>query len=367
MASSQAIQALTSTYKFLKTPIIVSAPMRVFAGPDLAVATSRAGGLGFIGPGVKPTDLDSKLEKARLLLEQNPVSPNTSQRSKLSFSRTLPIGVGFQLFDGDLEVAASSVRKYKPAVAWLFVPKTGQAELDEWTARLREVSPSTKIWIQVGSVAEAVAAARSGHAPDVLVLQGIDAGGHGLRKGAGVLSLLPEASDALRAVGSDIPLLAAGGISDGRGVASVLGTGVAAGAVMGTRFLASSEAEIRPDYQNDVLRVSDGGQNTTRTDLFDRLQGRLDWPERYDGRAIINASVRDELSGTDFSANQKVFQTQMKEGTLGWGNEGRMTAYVGSAVGLIKSVEKAGDIVEKARKEAREALRQAVEGLDVSS
>jgi len=136
---------------------------------------------------------------------------------------------------------------------------------------------------------------------------------------------------------------------------------------MGTRFLASHEAEIKPDFQSDVLRVSDGGQNTTRTDLFDRLQGRLDWPERYDGRAIINASVRDELAGVEFPENKKTFQAQQKDGTLGWGDDGRMTAYVGSAVGLIKSVEKASEIIERARKEARDALRQAVDGLDQSS
>ena len=340
--------------------------MRVFAGPDLAVATSRAGGLGFIGPGAKPTDLDSKLEKARTLLDQVPVSYNSSTL-QTSFSHTLPIGVGFQLFDGDLNVAASAVRKFKPVAAWLFVPPTGQVELDEWTARLRDASPSTKIWIQVGSVAEAVAAAQSQHAPDVLVIQGIDAGGHGLRKGAGVTSLLPEVSDALRNLKSEIPLFAAGGIADGRGVAAALGTGVAAGAVMGTRFLASSEAEIKSDFQNDVIRLSDGGQSTVRTDLFDRLQGRLDWPERYDGRAIVNASVRDHLAGIDFPENMKTFQAQQKEGTLGWGDEGRMTAYVGSAVGLIKSIEKASVIIERVRKEARDALRHAVDNLDQSS
>ncbi|KAJ9607380.1 hypothetical protein H2200_008453 [Cladophialophora chaetospira] len=363
MPSSHAIQALKATYKFLKTPIIVSAPMRVFAGPELAVATSRAGGLGFIGPGVKPTDLDLKLEKARNLLDQNPISYNT-KTSQPSFSHTLPIGVGFQLFDGDLKVAASAVRKHKPAAAWLFVPATGQAEVDEWTSRLREASPSTKIWLQVGSVAEAIAAAKSRHAPDVLVIQGIDAGGHGLRKGAGVVSLLPEVSDALKEIGSNIPLFGAGGIADGRGVAAVLGTGVAAGAVIGTRFLASTEAEIKTGYQEDVLRVSDGGQSTVRTDLFDRLQERHDWPERYDGRAIINASVKDDLANVDFQENKRVFQSQQKDGTLGWGEDGRMTAYVGSAVGLVRNVEQAQVIVERAREDAKQALQEAVAGLD---
>ncbi|ETI28216.1 hypothetical protein G647_00665 [Cladophialophora carrionii CBS 160.54] len=363
MTTSPAIQSLKSTYKFLRTPIIVSAPMRVFAGPDLAVATSRAGGLGFIGPGLKPADLGSKLERAQALLDQAPIDHN-SKSPQPSSSHILPIGVGFQLFDGDLQIATSTVRKYKPAAAWLFVPKTGQSEVDQWTLGLREASPSTKIWLQVGSVAEAMAAAESKHAPDVLVIQGIDAGGHGLRKGAGIISLLPEVWDALRKIGSDIPLFGAGGIADGRGVAAVLGTGVAAGAVMGTRFLASKEADVKSDYQNDVLRVADGGQSTIRTDLFDRLQERHDWPERYDGRAIINASVRDELAGLDFRENKKLFKSQQQDGSLGWGDDGRMTAYVGSAVGLVTSVERAQDIIERAREDAKQALRKAVAELD---
>ncbi|EXJ57681.1 uncharacterized protein A1O5_12471 [Cladophialophora psammophila CBS 110553] len=365
MAASRAVQRLKATYNFLKTPIIISAPMRVFAGPDLAVATSRAGGLGFIGPGGDPTDLDPKLEKARSLLNLKPVTVSDSTPLDSLDGDNLPIGVGFQVFDGDLEVAAATIRKYMPAAAWLFVPVSGQSELDEWTSRIRKESPSTKIWIQIGSVAEAVDAAKSKHAPDVLVVQGVDAGGHGLRKGAGVVSLLLEVADALREIGSEIPLVGAGGIADGRGVAAVLATGVAAGAVMGTRFLASNEAEIKKGYQEDVLRVSDGGQSTIRTDLFDRLQGRDDWPERYDGRAIINGSVRDDLAGMDLKENKQIFQEQMKNGSIGWGEHGRMTAYVGSAVGLVRTVDSAQEIVEQCRAEAKQALLHAVDGLEI--
>ncbi|KIW24231.1 uncharacterized protein PV07_09959 [Cladophialophora immunda] len=363
MAASRAVQHLKATYTFLKTPIIISAPMRVFAGPDLAVATSRAGGLGFIGPGVRPTDLDSKLEKARSLLQQTPIPAHDSISANASDIDCLPIGVGFQLFDGDLEVAAAAVRKHRPAAAWLFVPASGQSELDQWTLRIRRESPSTKIWIQIGSVAEAVAAAKSTHAPDVLVVQGIDAGGHGLRKGAGIVSLLPEVADALQELGSEIPLVGAGGVADGRGVAAVLATGVAAGAVMGTRFLASNEAEIKKGYQEDVLRVSDGGQSTIRTDLFDRLQGRDDWPPRYDGRAIINGSVRDDLAGMELKQNKQIFQEQLKNGSIGWGEDGRMTAYVGSAVGLVRAVDSAQEIIERSRGEAKAALQLALDEL----
>lgn len=100
MPSLRAIQQLKTAYPFLKTPVIVSAPMRVFAGPEMAAATSCAGGLGFIGPGVRPTDLAPKLEKARALLHQAPVTYNPRHPTP-PLEESLPVGVGFQLFDGD--------------------------------------------------------------------------------------------------------------------------------------------------------------------------------------------------------------------------------------------------------------------------
>ena len=105
----------------------------------------------------------------------------------------------------------------------------------------------TKIWIQIGTVSDAVEVAHL-CAPDVLVVQGADAGGHGLAQGAGIASLLPEVADALREVGKDfIPLVAAGGIVEGRGVAACIASG-ANTVVIGTRFLASREANITKGY-----------------------------------------------------------------------------------------------------------------------
>ena len=360
MTVKRHIQRLKAAYPFLKVPVIISAPMRVFAGPELAVATYRAGGLGFIGPGVRPTDLDSKLQKARELLKEIPMAQSSAIES---ITKCLPIGVGFQLFDGDLEVAVTNVQKYRPAAAWLFVPARGQQDLDQWISGIRKVSGSTQIWLQVGSIMEAIEAVKSQHPPDVLVVQGIDAGGHGLKKGAGVISLLPEIADRLHEIGQDIPLVGAGGIADGRGVAAVLATGVAAGAVMGTRFLASKEAEIQRGYQEDVLRVADGGQNTVRTTLFDRLQGRDDWPDQYDGRAIVNASVRDDQAGMELHTNKQKFDQVLQSESNRWGEDGRLTAYVGSAVGLVRKVLSAQEIVEDARSQARAALKEAVDGL----
>lgn len=89
----------------------------------------------------------------------------------------LPIGVGFQTWAGDLNVASQVLEKFRPSAVWLFAPRHGQEELDEWARRVREVSRGTQIWIQVPSVGEAREAMGSEQRPDVLVVQGADAGG----------------------------------------------------------------------------------------------------------------------------------------------------------------------------------------------
>ena len=351
--TTQHLQLLKKTYPWIQTPLVISAPMRVFAGPALATAVSRAGGIGFMGPGATPSELDTALSSARSLLSQKETEKSTSLPKT-----PVPIGIGFQTFDADLEVAVREIKKHIPAAVWLFAPRNGQEELDEWTRRIRDVSPETGIWIQVGSVKDAVAAAKSKDRPDVLILQGIDAGGHGLAKGAGIISLLPETQDALAELRIQIPLIAAGGIADGRGVASALSLG-AVGAVMGTRFLASSEANIPKGYQRDVLRTRDGGQNTVRTTLYDHLAGRHDWPKEFDGRNVVNRSWTEKEQGVGFEAMKRSYEESKGKGDYGWGEEGRLTAYMGSAVGLVREVKGAGEIVERTRDEARDALLMA--------
>jgi nitronate monooxygenase len=212
-----------------------------------------------MGPGAKPSDLDVFLSEAKILLGP---AFHTSHS-------TLPVGIGFQTFPADLKVASQTIQTYKPCAVWIFVPRDGQKELDNWSKKVREVSPETKI----GSVGDALKAVRSVQAPDVLVIQGIDAGGHGLAKGAGIVSLLPEVADELGDL--NIPLIARGGIADGHGVAAALSLG-AAGVVMGTRFLAAKETNVSKGYQGDVLRIKDCGQNTLRTTLYDESAGRTD-------------------------------------------------------------------------------------------
>lgn len=316
--------------------------MRVMAGPALAVAVSRAGGLGFLGPGAKTQDTADDLKKASSLIRGARASSATFSTIPTTESY-LPIGVGFQLWADDIHVALAAIEKHKPCTAWLFAPRQGPKEFDNWSGRIRQASPETQIWLQIGTLKEAKQLLLNSEKPDGIVVQGTEAGGHGRAKdGMGLMTLLPEISDAM--TGSQIPLFAAGGIADGRGVAAALCLG-ASGVVMGTRFLAASEARISRGYQNEVVRASDGAASTTRTLLYNHLRGTFGWPEEYSPRTIINKSFVEEQEGRSFEDLKKLHDEAAKAGDSGWGPEGRLATYAGASIGLIHDVKDAEDIV----------------------
>lgn len=340
-----------SQFPWMISPFIIGAPMRVMSGPHLAFAISRAGGLGFIGPGAKPEDTSKDLVTVRELLRNS--LPNTLP-SAFPSTNTLPVGVGFQLWNGDLNSAVQAVREHRPCAAWLFAPRRGQEELDEWTSRIREASPDIQIWIQIGTVKESIEAAKSAHRPDALVIQGAEAGGHGrAADGMGIMALFPEISDQVH--DSGMSLFAAGGIADGRGVAAALSLG-ATGAVMGTRFLAATEARISKGYQQEIVRATDGAQCTTRTMLYNHLRGTIGWPEQYSPRGIVNQSFHDHQAGVEFEELKKRHDEAVHSGDKGWGPEGRLATYAGAAVGLIHDVQDAEAIVKNVQGEAKEII-----------
>lgn len=323
--------------------------MRVMAGPHLALAVSRAGGLGFIGPGAKPEDTATDLVTTRTLLDGSNTFPPPYQSGG-----KLPVGVGFQLWNGDLHHAAQAVKQHHPCAAWLFAPGHGQT-LDNWTAVLREAAPGIHIWHQIGTLQESIEALNSAHPPDVLVVQGAEAGGHGRATDSmGLVALFPEIADKIR--GSQISLIAAGGIADGRGVAAALALG-ADGVAMGTRFLASTEARISKGYQDEIVRASDAAKTTTRTQLYNHLRGTMGWPEQWSPRGIVNKSWHEHQAGVVFEELRTRHDEAAKSGDEGWGPEGRLATYAGAAIGLVHCVEDAGVLVHRLQDDAKTILK----------
>ena len=339
----------TARFPWIKHPLIVSAPMRLIALAPLAVAVSMAGGLGFIGVGYDLSNLEAELQKAKALCYKHGFAS--------SDKGVLPVGVGLINWGADLTVALKVLKDYPPAAVWLFAPKRNQ-DLVNWSNGVRAATHGkTEIWVQIGTVADAAEIADI-CSPDVFVVQGSDAGGHGLEQGASIVTLLPEVTDALKNMGkANIDLVATGGIVEGRGVAASLALG-AKGVVMGTRFLASEEAQIAKGYQDDVLRSNDGGISTVRSKVYDTLRGTVKWPNRYGGRGIINESYRDAHKGEVTAEMRRLHDEALEKGDAGWGEHGRLTAYAGTGVGLIHQAMSASVIINEVRSDAIRILQQ---------
>ncbi|KAL9020251.1 MAG: hypothetical protein Q9185_002534 [Variospora sp. 1 TL-2023] len=170
-----------------------------------------------------------------------------------------------------------------------------------------------------------------------------------------LISLAPLAvADPLRnAEFGNIALVAAGRIAEGRGVAACLALG-AARVVMGRRFLALIKTSIAKGYQDAVLRSKYGGLSTVRSKLYDILRGTTGWPERIGGRGIINRSFLDAKEGTVTEENKKAYAKPLELGDLGCVEDGKLTAYAGTGVGLVRSVKPAAGILKDIRGQAQD-------------
>jgi nitronate monooxygenase len=216
---------------------IISAAMGGATTPELAAAVSNAGGLGQLTvTGLDAEGVVTRVRRTRELTER-PFAANV----------ILDIWKGHEI-DAALTAGAPIVFLFwgDPAPHADAVHRAG-----------------AKLIVQVGSVDEAVAAADAG--ADIIVAQGFEAGGH-VRGTTPVMTLVPAVVDAVPGV----PIVAAGGIVDGRGLAAALALG-ADGALMGTRFLAADEAFVHPEYRRRILESD--GETVYSTDCFD-----VAWP-----------------------------------------------------------------------------------------
>ena len=129
------------------------------------------------------------------------------------------------------------------------------------------------------------------------------------------------------------PLLAAGGLSTGGHVASLLSLG-ASGVVLGTRFLMTEES-----FYNGVQKkmlVAANANSTVRTMAFDRVRGTLDWPEGVDGRAIYNKTVKDVDDGVDVGIIRENFNKAVRDG-----DADRVLTWAGTGVELVTEIQTA--------------------------
>ncbi|KAF7585355.1 hypothetical protein BBP40_011165 [Aspergillus hancockii] len=332
--------------------------MAKISKPALAIAVSKARGLGFIAAGYTSDNLEDLLEEATKLLAK---SENTATPAEVHpyDPNILPVGVGFIAWSASLQTAIPALQKYRPCAVWLFAPPTGFQDLTPWATQIRAATAQkAKIWVQIGSVADAVMAVTHVE-PDVLVVQGSDAGGHARASSASIVSLVPEVSDKIRDLQPRsrrlIHILATGGISDGRGVAAAIDLG-AAGCVLGTRFLASPESLIADGYQKEVLRASDGGVGTVQTTIYDKVRDIHGWPDSYIGRGLINRTYIEAIEGRSEEQNRELYLDELERGDQGYGPGGRLTTYAGTGIGLVKKVMPAEVIVVSIREEANRIL-----------
>jgi nitronate monooxygenase len=211
---------------------IQQAPMGQIAPPRLALAVARAGGVGSVTAplGVGPQELAAQLD------------------------RWVDAGAGalaVNFITEQVDPAAVAVAGSRVRIVDFFW-NTPHAKLVD----AAHEGGALVNW-QVGTLPDAVLAAEAG--VDVITVQGTEAGGH-IRGGTALLSLLAAV---LRAV--DVPVLAAGGISEPRALAAVLAAG-AAGARVGTRFIAAEESGAHPEYVLELLAA--GPESTAITDGF---------------------------------------------------------------------------------------------------
>jgi len=296
---------------------------------DLVGHVSKAGGLGVIGASfVPPQEVAGMVDRARAITNK-------------------PIGINLLLHATEDRI--DEVLGYEPAVFSTAWPRDDQ-DLTAIFARAHE--RGAKVMHMTPSLPDAQRAAEAG--ADVIIAQGTEGGGH-----VGLMGTSVIVRQVVRAV-APLPVLAAGGVGDGAGLAAALALG-AAGALLGTRFLATDEAPVEP-YLKDAIVRSDG-HDTVITTVADTLSGR-DWPGAYDriartrfverwlGREPELRRHRDEV----WESLERADESGDVDNTLMW---------FGQSAGLVESILPAEDVVRQVVREAEEILQTKLPALIV--
>jgi NAD(P)H-dependent flavin oxidoreductase YrpB (nitropropane dioxygenase family) len=292
---------------------ILQAGMSTYTTPELVAAVSNAGGLGIIGGlGRSPGELREEIGKVRELTSR-------------------PFGVNHvvsQIDAGAIDVTLE-LRVPVLSLSW------GRA--GELARRAHDAG--IKVLHQVNSAEEAGQVAADG--ADVIVAQGTEGGGH--VGGMSTLPLVPQVVDVVNGV----PVLAAGGIADGRGLAAVLMLG-AQGALIGTRFLATPEARGRGHSKDVILNAL--GSQTVASKFFDDVLG-IRWPGAL-VRSIKNPLLdRWAQRQQDWALAADQIRPSL-EAAMAAGD----FVLAGESAGMIHDIVPAGELVQRIAREAEALL-----------
>jgi NAD(P)H-dependent flavin oxidoreductase YrpB (nitropropane dioxygenase family) len=307
---------------------IIQAPMGGAVGPTLAAAVSNAGGLGMLAPWF--ADIDTVRRQIR--------------ETRALTSR--PFGVNLNLEFPQEERLAACLDERVPVISFFW--------RDPSSLVPRAKAGGATVLHSVGSAADAKRAVNCG--VDIVVAQGWEAVGH-VRGTVATMPLIPAVVDAV----SPAPVVAAGGIADGSGLAAALALG-AAGAWVGTRFLASHEATIHTRYRERLLQANEN-DTVFLENLFD-----IRWPNAPH-RTLRNATVEAwEAAGRPPTGKRpgegEVIATSQSRGPIvryqsctptsdADGDIDALSLWAGQSVGLVSKVLSAGDIVREIADEAR--------------
>jgi len=347
----------------IEYPVILAGMGRV-SGAELVAAVSNAGGLGVLGASVwtleemraeirKVKELTDKPFGVDLLfpgMAQSPPSGQTGTittssiksilpKEQLDFVESLKVELG--LPEVEVEVRIPTVMRPKESAEILFEEEVpffvSGLGFPEWLEPEAHAHGMKMIHL-VGNVRNARRAAQAG--ADIIVAQGTEAGGHTGR--IGTLTLVPQVVDAVH----PLPVVAAGGIGDGRGLAAVLALG-ACGALVGTRFVASKESREYEFQKQKIVAATEEDTRVTRIYSGKTL--------RAINNKLIETWDRSEISTLPMPL-QSLLTMELMEGLL----QAEMTDYLsglaGQISGMITEVKSAAEIMEDIVSEAAEVL-----------
>jgi NAD(P)H-dependent flavin oxidoreductase YrpB (nitropropane dioxygenase family) len=301
-------------------PIALGGMGSIYA-PALVAAVSSAGGLGAMGcHNLNPEQVRAGMAAIR-------------ERTNK------PFGVYFLLFDFREESFAAALELRPPVVAFAW-PRPEQ-DLAPFIARAHDAG--SKVTFMAGGVPEARRAVAAG--ADVIIAQGTEGGGHVGWQAS--LPLIPMVVDAV----APVPVLAAGGIADGRGLAAALALG-ADGALLGTRFLASEESPLHANFKQAIVDAD--GHDTLLSELPDLAAGKV-WPGAM-SRSKRNGFI-DRWAGREWALRRDQAQALADvQAARQRGDINEAPLSMGQDVGLIHDIPPAAEIVGRIAREAEAIL-----------